>query len=174
MNDSADLIQRLLAVTAIMASVAISLTVTHRRNEARLRREADGLRAVLEVELTILLGAWETCLRRLDAGEEMLFSCRAMTVAYRSSVARMRLLRPAEVTVVAQAFAFVEAIEAFLAGSARQQGAAWRVLPGEAPVVEIRGLYREGCARAEHALAMLGAMRPVDHSPPARERAAVT
>lgn len=143
---------------------------------------------MLLAELDILLGAYETCLRRLDAREETLLSCRQLIAGYRANLARLPVLGAAEAGAVTRAYGFAEAIESFLAGVCKPYGQhAWRVLEGEAPLDEIRAMYREGGNRILTAQALLGgrldglpdgasarpkvpAAAPVDPNAAARER----
>jgi hypothetical protein len=122
MNGDIDFLHHLLTVITVIATVTLSLTVTHRRTETRQRRDAEGLRAVLLAELDILLGAYETCLRRLDAREETLLSCRQLIAGYRANLARLPALGAAEAGAVTRAYGFAEAIESFLAGVCKPYG----------------------------------------------------
>lgn len=156
MTDGVDLIARLLAGVSIIGTMVLSLAVNLRAADRRRREEAAALRAALESELAILQAVYGACLRQLQLDREVVSSCRHVNQVYRGSLGRLHLLGADVAAAVTQAYAFIEAIETFLAGTCRPQGTqAWRVLAGEAPLAEVVALYEEGAARVTLALSVL-------------------
>ena len=132
---------------AISLAVLINLTVTHWRTEARAATDASRLRAALRAELTILQDVYDENLRALNSGREFLLPSRQLISLYRGNLGRIQLLTPHEVPMLVAAYGFVEVIESFLAATCKPHGHAYRTVPGETPVGEIRQKLTTGIER---------------------------
>ena len=155
-----DLLYHFVPLLAISLAVLINLTVTHWRTEARAATDASRLRAALRAELTILQDVYDENLRTLNSGREFLLSSRQLISLYRGNLGRIQLLTPHEVPMLVAAYGFVEVIESFLAATCKPHGHAYRTVPGETPVGEIRQKFATGIERIITVLQAMEHLRP--------------
>jgi len=98
--------------------------------------------------------------RALDSGREFLLSSRQLISLYRGNLGRIQLLTPHEVPMLVAAYGFVEVIEGFLAATCKPHGHAYRTVPSETPVGEIRQKFATGIERIITVLQAMEHLRP--------------